>query len=68
MTNSRKVYSPEIVLIIAGLMVIVIVFVLAQRSPMPDFIRGSITGIGIGLEIIGLISVIRNKKTTTTGC
>jgi hypothetical protein len=34
--------------------------------PLPDFVRGALVGIGLGLEINGLIKINRLRKTGTS--
>ena len=49
------------VLVSLGLLLIAIPFLINNYIRIPDFFRGLILGLGIGLEIIGFILLKRRK-------
>jgi len=55
------------ILVTSGLLLIAIAFLINNYIKIPDFFRGLILGIGIGLEIIGVILVKRIKMSKKTG-
>lgn len=57
-----KQFYPELKIIAVGLLLVVIPFLVNDWVPMPDFVRGALMGIGIALEIIGLIRINKRKK------
>jgi len=45
------------ILLAAGLLLIAFTQILTRFVSLPDFVKGALTGIGIGLEIIAIIKV-----------
>lgn len=45
-----------------GLLMATLPTVINNWLKMPDFFRGTLIGLGIGLEIIGLVMIIKRKK------
>ena len=59
---SSKQFKPELRIISIGLLLVVIPFLVNDWVPVPGFLRGALMGIGIGLEIIGLIRMNKRNK------
>ncbi|WP_374951651.1 hypothetical protein [Mucilaginibacter sp.] len=49
-------------LLSAGLIVIVFAQVLTRYVLLPDFVRGAMMGVGIGLQIIALIKLKQDRE------
>jgi len=64
----KKVLKPELRLVAIGLLLVTMPFLINDWIPVPDFVRGALMGIGIGLEIIGLIRINRRKKAGVAQC
>ena len=54
------------ILVTLGLLLIAIPFLINNYIKIPDFFRGLILGLGIGLEIIGVILLKRMKMSDGT--
>ncbi len=50
-------------LICIGLLMVTTPTLINDWFPLPDFVRGLLAGIGMGLEISGLIKISRLRKT-----
>jgi len=59
---TRSFKNPAAIFLIAGLMVITVTQILARMVLMTDFVKGALTGVGIGLEIIALIKLRSAQK------
>lgn len=46
-----------------GLLMVAAPTLINDWFPLPDFVRGTLVGIGFGLEIYGLIKINRLRKT-----
>lgn len=55
-------------LIAIGLLMGVLPQLFNEYIKIPDALRGFIIGVGIGLEIVGLIRANRFRKTQVLGC
>lgn len=66
--RANKPSNPELRLISIGLLLVIVPFLMNDWVHVPDFIRGALMGIGIGLEIIGLVRMTRRRKTGTVQC
>lgn len=60
--NNKNTPRPELRLIAAGLLLAAVPFLVNEWIHIPDFVRGILVGVGIGLEIIGLIRMSRRRK------
>lgn len=60
--NNKKASQSQLRLIAIGLLLVTVPFIVNDWIPVPDFIRGALVGIGIGLEIVGLIRMKNRKK------
>ena len=49
-------------LVAIGLLLVVIPPLVNYWIPLPDFLRGAFMGIGIALEIIGLVRINKRRK------
>jgi hypothetical protein len=62
-----KKYPLQIrLLICVGLLMVTTPTLINDWFPLPDFVRGALVGIGLGLEINGLIKINRLRKTGTS--
>jgi hypothetical protein len=59
---ASKEFRPELKIIAIGLLLVTVPFVVNDWVPIPDFVRGALMGIGIALEIIGLVRMNKRKK------
>jgi len=50
------------VLIAFGLLLATMPLLFKEYIPMPDFARGFLEGLGLGMEIIGLVLIRRRQK------
>lgn len=66
--NSRKINYPELLMISIGLLLVILPFLLNERIHLPDFVRGSLMGIGFGMEVVGIFRINRRKRAETSGC
>jgi hypothetical protein len=66
--NIRSLPKPISNFLLIGLLIISFTLFLAQFTVLPDFLRGALTGVGIGMEIIALIrlAAFRQKGRGTT--
>lgn len=60
--NRNKMNRKEVLFISIGLLMVTTPALVNDWIPIPDFFRGLVAGLGIGLEIIGLILVVKRKK------
>lgn len=56
---------PAFLLLIAGLLIPAVVSILSRCVPLPDGLSGFVAGVGIGLELMALISIRRHKARRT---
>jgi hypothetical protein len=49
-------------LIAGGLLLATMPLLFKEYIPMPDFARGFLEGLGLGMEIIGLVFIKRTQK------
>lgn len=54
--------KPALILLIVGLLMTTVTPIISRHILMPDFVKGFITGLGLTLELIGLIKMQRSKK------
>lgn len=54
--------KPALILLITGLLMTTLTPIIGRHTFMPDFEKGFITGLGLTLELIGLIKMQRSKK------
>jgi hypothetical protein len=54
--------KPALTLLITGLLMTTLTPAISRYYLMPDFVKGFITGLGLTLELIGLIKMQRSKK------
>jgi hypothetical protein len=52
----------EVLFVSIGLLMVTTPTLINDWTPIPDFFRGVLAGLGIGLEIIGLILIVKRKK------
>lgn len=60
--NNKKASQSQLRLMAIGLLLVTVPFIINDWIPVPDFIRGALVGIGIGLEIAGIIRMKNRKK------
>ncbi len=58
----KKVNRKPQILIFVGLLTTSFVQIIQHYEIMPDFLYGSFLGIGIGISLLGVIKIIKNKK------
>lgn len=62
----NAISKPVLILLVSGLLLTSVVPALSRYFPMPDFMKGFLSGLGITLEVIALIKSQRDKK--AVGC
>jgi|GEM_PF-1031104 len=60
--NIKKQPRPETLWISIGLLLVTVPMMLKHYIPIPDFFRGLLAGVGLGMEIVGLIKLKRARK------
>jgi len=60
--RTNKLPNPELQIISAGLLLVTLPFLVNDWVHVPDFIRGTLMGVGVGLEVVGLIRMTRRRK------
>ncbi|MGN6180837.1 MAG: hypothetical protein ACTHNW_16765 [Mucilaginibacter sp.] len=60
--NNKNTPRPQLRLVAAGLLLAAVPSLVNDWIHIPDFVRGILVGVGIGLEIIGLIRMSRRRK------
>ena len=60
--RTNKLPNPELRIISAGLLLVTVPFLVNNWVPIPDFIRGILMGVGVGLEVVGLIRMTRRRR------
>jgi len=60
--KEKKIAFAQRMVIVMGLLLVTVPHVLNHWLHLPDFISGSLMGMGIGMEIIGLIKIKRIQK------
>jgi hypothetical protein len=58
----RKLPFPERLFVPIGLLLVTVPFLVNDWVPVPDFLRGALMGLGIGLEIIGIIKLKKMSR------
>ena len=53
---------PAIALLVVGLMLATLTPLLSGKFGWPDGARGFVTGLGVGIELIALIALLRLKR------
>jgi hypothetical protein len=66
--NIRSLPKPISNFLIIGIIIVSFSLLLGQFTAVPDFLRGALIGVGIGMEIIALIrlAAYRQKGRDTT--
>lgn len=61
--NIKSLPKPISNFLLIGMLIVSFTLLLSQFIVLPDFLRGALTGVGIGMEIIALIrlAVFRQK-------
>jgi len=54
--------KPALLYLISGLLITTMTPVLARYYPVSDILRGFATGLGLTLEVIGIILIQKSKK------
>jgi len=54
--------KPARILLIAGILLTTLTPIVGRHMPMPDFVKGFITGLGITFEFIAIVKIQRNKN------
>ena len=65
--KTRKLNGPECLLICLGLLMATMPALLKDYIQIPDFLRGALGGLGLGLEI-GALILIRKRKNAELDC
>ena len=60
--RTNKLPNTELRIISAGLLMVAVPFLVNNWVHIPDVIRGILMGVGIGLEVLGLIRMNRRRK------
>jgi hypothetical protein len=60
MESNKKLLATRFISI--GLLLVTVPFLIKEYVKIPDFFRGFFTGIGLALEIIGLIIMTKAKR------
>lgn len=60
--KKKRIPGYFIVLISVGLFMTTSPMLLARYMAIPDFLRGGLTGIGLAIEVMGLILLKRGEK------
>jgi hypothetical protein len=63
----KKMPAPARILICVGLLMATLPTLLADYTAIPNFLRGMLAGIGLGLEITGLVQFRRMQNTGDCG-
>jgi hypothetical protein len=58
----KKLRFPERLWISTGLLLVTVPFLVNDWVHVPDFIRGGLMGLGIGMEIMGMIKLKKRQK------
>lgn len=66
--NAQKIPTVERRMISIGLLLVTLPFLINDWVHVPDLIRGTLMGIGIGMEIVGIVRINRKKRAGATGC
>jgi hypothetical protein len=66
--NAQKVPTAERRMISIGLLLVCLPFLINTWVHVPDLIRGALMGIGLGMEIVGIVRLNRKKRAGATGC
>jgi uncharacterized membrane protein YoaK (UPF0700 family) len=61
MKHKQTLVSP-LILLAVGLMIVAIVSIINHYTNLPDILKGTLVGFGIGLEIVAVIKLIKLKK------
>lgn len=59
--------QPALTYLIIGLLIITVTPIMGRYFPLPDFLRGFLSGLGLTLEFIGVVKIKRNKKKIECG-
>jgi hypothetical protein len=57
---------PPLILLVAGLSVVAIASLINHFLQLPDFVKGTLMGFGIGIEIVAVIKLIKLKHIKNT--
>jgi len=60
--NIKKQPRPERLWLAIGLLLVTVPMMLKHYIPIPDFFHGLLAGVGLGMEIVGLIKLKRARK------
>lgn len=58
----KSLTKPTAIFPIAGLLIVAFTQILAHFITLPDFLRGAVTGIGIGMELIAVIKLLSSRR------
>jgi len=64
----RKLPMPERLFISIGLLLVTVPNLISDWFHVPDAIRGFAIGLGLGMEIIGLIRLMQKRKDADVAC
>jgi len=53
-------------LVSMGLLIVTLPMLFKEYVPIPDFARGFLLGIGLVMELTGVVLIVRNKKNITS--
>lgn len=54
--------KPALLLLLAGLLMTTLTPSIARHMPIPDFVKGFMTGLGLTLEFIALVKIQRSNN------
>jgi hypothetical protein len=60
-----KISRPALILLVIGLLLTSLIPIVNRYFPMPDGLTGFLMGLGLAIEVIGLIKMDRLKKKST---
>jgi hypothetical protein len=63
----KKIPFPERALICIGLLLATLPQLFKEYIPIPDFLRGLLAGVGLGMELTGFI-MLKKRRRAETNC
>jgi hypothetical protein len=60
--RTGKIKTPEMLLVSIGLLIISGSALINRWLNLPDFLTGTLVGFGVGMELVGLVLLAKNKR------
>jgi uncharacterized membrane protein YoaK (UPF0700 family) len=57
---------PPLILLVAGLLMVAVASLINHFLQLPDFVKGTLAGFGIGIEIVAVVKLIKLKQVKNT--